>query len=802
MRRLDVLRRWIVALSIACALTATVSLPLAGAGNPSLLFSTPITGGQPVRIASDAQGFIYLAGTVAASPGAAFVMKLTPAGTPVYTTYFQGTRFNGDYPDCLLQIADIAADATGAAYVTGCTTAIDFPLANPFRSTPQGTRGSAFVAKLSPIGTLVYSTYFGSGGRDEGTGIAADDQGNAYVVGIAEGGTLPLVNPAHATGRGFAAKFDPTGQRLLYSTYLGASPRAVTIDRAGAAYIVGGGDARLPAVRPIQACHEEPDSDAVLIKLIATGRSYDYATCLGGSKTDGAASVAVDAGGHAYVVGTTTSKDFPTARAIDPSGRTGPLWKTQDGGRTWNNLSLDAYSVTTLTSPRSATGTWYAGALYGGFKSTDDGALWRRLGLPLRYSKYEPSVSRLAADPRTPSTVYASTSEGLFKSLDGGEGWTAIGASLPFGGAYLRGIAVDAADSRVIYAASQRGFWRSIDGGATWTPGNRGLGTDPYMSVLSVGQSGTLYADVFAAGVDRIFTSRDGGLTWTATPLAIARRLPSALVAVRSRHRAGGPRTRPLDDAAPDDRVDTVYAAATQVFSDGPFGVLFRSDDGGDSWESIGSGLPDRGADALAVAPADPRIVYAASRGVVFVSTNRGDTFEPLPSATSFGWATTLGIDRLRASTLFVGTSARSDAFVVRISADGGSLEYSTYLGGTADDRAARVIVDELGRAITVGSTESGDFPSVGPLQPPRGEGDGFVSEVDSGGSVLLFSTPVGGTRADRLASIVRAGRIVLISGGSYDLASMFPGSGASGAGAFVAAIDVSSGPAPFRPAR
>ena len=54
---------------------------------------------------------------------------------------------------------------------------------------------------LDPAGTVVYSTYFGAGGGvDEGTAIAADERGDAYVVGDTYGSSLPLVNPAYGGG--------------------------------------------------------------------------------------------------------------------------------------------------------------------------------------------------------------------------------------------------------------------------------------------------------------------------------------------------------------------------------------------------------------------------------------------------------------------------------------------------------------------------------------------------------------------------------------------------------------------------
>jgi hypothetical protein len=317
--------------------------------------------------------------------------------------------------------------------------------------------------------------------------------------------------------------------------------------------------------------------------------------------------------------------------------------------------------------------------------------------------------------------------------------------------------------------------------------------------------AGVLYADVFRAGVgggsistDRVFISRDGGETWSATPLEIPQRSVTVLAAVR----APQSRVRPRTGAASDDtRFDeapapsvrsTVYLAARQVFSGGPFGLLLRSDDDGDTWDSIGEGLPLRGIDALAVAPSNPSVVYAASSGPVFVSHDRGNTFQPLPGV-RFDGVSALAVDSIDAGMLFVGTSARSDAFVAKIRPGGGSLEYSTYLGGAANDRGVGVVVDDFGRAIVFGATESDDFPDVAAIQPRRGATDAFVAVIDGGGAVLLFSSWLGGAGSDALVSMIPRGPEILISGGSSDLGSMFPDFGTSGAGAFVGLLELPS---------
>src|SRR5205823_3978084 len=103
-------------------------------------------------------------------------------------------------------------------------------------------------AKFDASGTsLIYSTYFGGSGYDQGFGIAVDGQGNAYVIGTTSSVNFPTHNPYQPTLRGagdaFVAKINSTGSGLIYSTYLGGTVgengRGVAVDGAGNAYVTG-----------------------------------------------------------------------------------------------------------------------------------------------------------------------------------------------------------------------------------------------------------------------------------------------------------------------------------------------------------------------------------------------------------------------------------------------------------------------------------------------------------------------------------------------------------------------------------
>ena len=91
------------------------------------------------------------------------------------------------------------------------------------------------------------------------------------------------------------------------------------------------------------------------------------------------------------------------------------------------------------------------------------------------------------------------------------------------------------------------------------------------------------------------------------------------------------------------------------------------------------------------------------------------------------------------------------DVFVTKLSSNGNTLIYSTYLGGSGDDYGNDIAIDSLGNAYATGSTKSGVFPIQNPYQPRGGgEIDAFVTKLSSDGSTLVYSTYLGGSDIDR----------------------------------------------------
>ncbi|MCK5414746.1 MAG: SBBP repeat-containing protein, partial [Thermoplasmata archaeon] len=250
----------------------------------------------------------------------AFVSKLSRDGTSlVYSTYIGGHM--GGWANA------IAVDEEGRAIVTGKSSIIDFPTTDgafQSKSNDTGAAGDAFICMLSADGSsLVFSTFLGGEGYDNGRAITLGPDGNIYVTGSTESDDFPTTADAYQRTiedpddyDAFYAILNGNASRLLYSTLLGGDDRdfgnAIFVDEDGNAFIVGGAySSDFPVTEgAYQTAFGGYRNDAFACKFGPDG-DLTYSTLIGGSGSDWGYGLVVDRGGCAYIVGTTNSTEIP-----------------------------------------------------------------------------------------------------------------------------------------------------------------------------------------------------------------------------------------------------------------------------------------------------------------------------------------------------------------------------------------------------------------------------------------------------------------------------------------------------------
>lgn len=300
-----------------------------------LLFSSYLGGtddDEGTGVAVDGSGNIFVTGftlsadfpvttgafqTKAGGGYDAFVAKLAPGGASLlYSTYLGGS---GDD-----QATGIVLDGSGNAFISGYTASGNFPVSAGAAQSAFGGKVDGFLAEIKPSGggaaDLAYATYLGGNGVDKATSVAMDGSGNVYVAGFTASPNFPATAAAFQTAWGgsydaFVAKYSHTGT-LEYATYLGGSgddeANAVAVDAAGDVFVAGYTvSANFPVTPGAYRTTQTAASDVFVSELNRSGSALSYSTYMGGSGSDIANGVAVDANGNAYVTGATSSNDFP-----------------------------------------------------------------------------------------------------------------------------------------------------------------------------------------------------------------------------------------------------------------------------------------------------------------------------------------------------------------------------------------------------------------------------------------------------------------------------------------------------------
>jgi len=185
-------------------------------------------------------------------------------------------------------------------------------------------RSQALV--IDPV--LLYSTYLGGTGFDQGYAVALDGTGAAYVTGKTAALDFPTTPGSAQTVYGgddaFVAKIDPSGSALVWSSYLNsARGNGIAVDKAGNVYVTGEASTLAFPTTP-GAFHTSPMGfDAFVTKFRADGSALLYSARFGGDFDDFPRAIALDGAGNAYITGWTVclapTCSFPVVNAFQPA---------------------------------------------------------------------------------------------------------------------------------------------------------------------------------------------------------------------------------------------------------------------------------------------------------------------------------------------------------------------------------------------------------------------------------------------------------------------------------------------------
>lgn len=553
--------------------------------------------------------------------------------TIAFSTYFGGT--GGDIP---WAVAWDAADS--AIYVAGQTFSKHFYTNDPAGfSTPGAFQqnfaggklsGDGFVAKFSISGTnfsgtnLIYLTYLGGSGDDSVSGVAVDSTGDAYVAGFTASTNFPTLNALYPNlsgklnprlrlfpGDAFVAELDPSGSNLIYSTYLG------------------------------------------------------------GSGSDAAIGIAVDAANNAYVTGLTTSTNFPVQNPLQLQTVSSNLVVVPHVSTNWvmttNLITFDHLQGTNnaFITEIGSGGAPLIFSSYLGGKNFDTGE-----GIAVDTSGYI-YVAGYTDSTNFPATNYLTFTNLMFGTTNQITGTNVLAGYL-LNGSTNRTFTFDAFVTKL--QPSGAGFVYS-----TLLGGNN----NDYAFDVACDNSGSAYVTGYSSSTNFPNTAFNvpGLRTFVET----------------NRNFFIG------DSDVFLTRIDDVSGQATIGYS-----ALF-----GGQGNDIGY--------SVAVDSAGEAFVTGSTQSTNFPVLN------PLPFQLAGSTNSTLN----RLTGVPKNRIYPADAFVTAFSSDGSTLLYSTYLGGNGSDAGYAIAVDPSGNAFVAGTTASTNFPTVNPGQNFRnGTNDTFIIEI------------------------------------------------------------------------
>lgn len=240
----------------------------------------------------------------------AYLCKFSNNGKPAWSTFLGGSnRDRGK---------GVASMGSNELFTAGITYSDSFPVTNGAYQTTEKS-GSAYLCKFSDSGTLIWSTFLGGSGTDQGLAVATDDSGNAFLTGSTNSSDFPVTpgayqNSQNAVSEVFVTKFSNNG-KLRWSTYLGGINTEIGWDITSASngdiFITGYTYSKdFPVTAGAYQTTLSKKIDVFLSKFSNNGTLL-WSTYLGGKEKDRSSGVAADSAGNVFITGTTESPGFP-----------------------------------------------------------------------------------------------------------------------------------------------------------------------------------------------------------------------------------------------------------------------------------------------------------------------------------------------------------------------------------------------------------------------------------------------------------------------------------------------------------
>lgn len=518
----------------------------------------------------------------------------------------------------------VAVDPQGNVFITGTTASGDLPgTSQAFQKSLHGLR-DGFVAKFDASGRLLWTSYLGGNdsttvGRtvptyDNPLAIAVDPQGNVYVAGETGSTNFPIVNPFQPSKQranapdGFLTKIDPTGSRLIYSTYLGsvdsaASVKALTVGVAGDAFVAmemqGNGFANINQLDPaanIVVGRFNPAGSPVWFTRAGAPRS-----AISGIALDDSGQVAV----AAYASPTTYLFKLDTSGARQVFGRSvaSALSSTIVGdlAKTLDRMLVSGSSATSGNGFVSAIGD----RAEADFRAEVPGAADHRLHVASDLlGNLHLAFDTTGMDWVPPGLARPQHPDGpLFASLNSGQtfSWSSDGLA----GSVLS-MGIDPGRG-YLYASTLCGIYRSLDHGSTWQP-------------WDLGDSSLWSCNSFALQRPLAVDPADSSTVYAAVGHVLRIDVDSRRATI----------VRPVDQSDPASFVTSLAVSP----HDGSVWVtdsrnVYVSVDRGTTWTNRGAGFPMP--NGVALDPVQRGVVYVYGNGGVRRSADAGAQWRDLP---------------------------------------------------------------------------------------------------------------------------------------------------------------------------